>query len=211
MLANNLAWLWPVVFFLAGSVPTGYLIGRSRGVDIRAHGSGNIGATNVGRVMGRNWGFLAFACDFLKGVLPLFLLRRFGFPDDIGWTVSLLLVLCGLAAILGHNYCPWLGFKGGKGVATTAGVLFALMPWVLMATLSLWIVVTLITRLVSLGSVLAAVALPFAAFFLYPGQWIYFALALLGGTMVVWRHRSNLRRLANGTEPKLGSPVTKLS
>src|ERR1019366_7094572 len=115
-----------------------YLLGRSRGLDIRRHGSGNIGATNVWRVMGRNWGLLAFASDFLKGFLPL------------------LLVLCGLAAIIGHNYTPWLGFKGGKGIATSAGVLAALMPPVFAVALATWILATLVTRIVSVGSILAA-------------------------------------------------------
>ena len=211
MVANNLAWLWPVLFYFVGSVPTGYLMGRSRGIDIRQHGSGNIGATNVGRVMGRNWGLVAFACDFLKGFLLLYLVRIFEFPGTVDWMASLLLTLCGVAAILGHNFTPWLGFKGGKGVATTGGVLFALLPLILFASLALWAIVVLLTRLVSLGSVLAAFSLPPAAAFFYPGQWIYFGLATLGGLMVIWRHRSNVRRLANGTEPRLGSAVTKLS
>jgi glycerol-3-phosphate acyltransferase PlsY len=208
--ANNLAWLWPVAFYLVGSMPTGYLMGRSRGLDIREHGSGNIGATNVGRVMGRNWGLAAFACDFLKGFLLLFLVRTLEFPGDTTWPTSLLLVLCGLAAVLGHNYTPWLGFKGGKGVATTAGILGALLPWALLVVFSLWALIVLITRLVSLGSVLAALALPIATAYFYPGQWIYFGLGLLAGSLAVWRHRSNLRRLLKGTEPRLGSPVEKL-
>ncbi len=201
--SNNLVWLWPVLFYLVGSIPTGYLMGRSRGLDIRQHGSGNIGATNVGRVMGRNWGFVAFACDFLKGFLLLFLLRTLEFPGDKSWTTSLLLVLCGMAVVLGHNYTPWLGFKGGKGIATTAGVLGALLPWALLIVFSLWGIVVLITRWVSLGSVLAAIMLPIATAFFYPGQWIYFALAFLAGTLAVLRHRSNIGRLLNGTEPKL--------
>jgi glycerol-3-phosphate acyltransferase PlsY len=203
----DLNWFWPVIFYLMGSVPTGYLMARSRGIDIRQHGSGNIGATNVGRVLGRNWGFVAFACDFLKGFLLLFLVRHFEFPDDKTWPTALLLVLCGMAAILGHNFTPWLGFKGGKGVATTGGVLAALMPWVFLAALALWAVLVLITRTVSIGSVAAAVALPIAAFFINPGQWIYFALALLAGILVIWRHRSNIQRLLAGTEPRLGARV----
>jgi glycerol-3-phosphate acyltransferase PlsY len=202
-----LNWFWPVPFYLMGSVPTGYLIGKSRGLDIRQHGSGNIGATNVGRVLGRNWGFFAFACDFLKGFLLLFLVRYFEFPNDTSWPAALLLVLCGMAAILGHNFTPWLGFKGGKGVATTGGVLAALMPWAFLVVLSLWAILVLLTRTVSIGSIAAGVALPFTAAFLYPGQWIYFGLALLGGGLVVWRHRSNIQRLLAGTEPRLGTRV----
>jgi len=205
MAMNLLPWLWPLAFFLVGSIPTGYLMARSRGLDIRAHGSGNIGATNVGRVLGRNWGLAAFGFDFLKGFLPLFLLRHYLFPDDSRWTTSLLLVLCGMAAILGHNFTPWLGFKGGKGVATTGGVLAALLPWAFLVVLAIWAILTLLTRTVSIGSIAAAIALPLAALWFSFGQWIYFALALAAGGLVVWRHRANIERLRAGTEPKLGA------
>lgn len=203
MPSNGLNWLWPVLFYAVGSVPTGYLIGRSRGIDIRQHGSGNIGATNVWRVLGRNWGLLAFACDFLKGFLLLFIVRNIFFSGDHDWDVSLLLVVCGLAAILGHNYTPWLGFKGGKGIATSAGVLGALMPPVLGVALSLWIILVLISRTVSIGSIAAALVLPFAAYWFYPGDWIYFSLAMLAGVLAIWRHRSNIERLRAGTESRI--------
>jgi glycerol-3-phosphate acyltransferase PlsY len=203
MTPNAWQWLWPVFFYLVGSVPTGYLLGRSRGLDIRQLGSGNIGATNVWRVMGRNWGLVAFACDFLKGFLPLYLVRTLGFPETSSWLVALLLVICGLAAIIGHNYTPWLGFKGGKGIATSAGVLAALMPPVLAVALSLWIIATLITRTVSIGSILAAASLAPLAYFFYPGNWIYFGLACLAGLLAVWRHRSNIQRLLAGTESRI--------
>ena len=219
MTPNAWQWLWPAFFYLVGSMPTGYLLGRSRGLDIRQHGSGNIGATNVWRVMGRNWGLLAFASDFLKGFLPLYLLRTlsFSFPEGGSWSAALLLVLCGLAAIIGHNYTPWLGFKGGKGIATSAGVLAALMPPVLAIALSLWIVATLITRTVSIGSLLAAAVLPPATLWFYPGEWVYFGLATLAGGLAVWRHRSNIQRLLAGTETrfefssrKKSAPLTSL-
>jgi len=196
-------WLWPIAFYLIGSVPTGYLLGKSRGLDIRQHGSGNIGATNVWRVMGRNWGLLAFASDFLKGFLPLYLLRTLSFAEGGSWLVALLLVICGLAAIIGHNYTPWLGFKGGKGIATSAGVLGALMPPVLGVALSLWIIATLVTRMVSVGSILAAASLAPLAFYFYPGQWIYFGLACLAGLLAIVRHRSNIQRLLAGTESRI--------
>jgi len=202
MALNAWQWLWPVFFYVVGSVPTGYLLGRARGIDIRQHGSGNIGATNVWRVMGWRWGLIAFASDFLKGFLPLYLVRTLGLPDGGAWATSLLLVVCGLAAIIGHNYTPWLGFKGGKGIATSAGVLGALMPWVLAVALSLWILATLITRTVSIGSLLAAAVLAPAAAWFYSGQWIYFGLATLAGGLAVWRHRSNIQRLLAGTESR---------
>jgi glycerol-3-phosphate acyltransferase PlsY len=202
MTPNAWQWLWPFFFYLVGSIPTGYLLGKSRGLDIRQHGSGNIGATNVWRVMGRNWGLVAFTADFLKGFLPLYLLRALSFPDEGAWTVALLLVLCGLAAIIGHNYTPWLGFKGGKGIATSAGVLAALMPPVLGIALSLWIVATLVTRMVSVGSILAAVSLAPLACYFYPGNWIYFGLACLAGLLAIIRHKSNIQRLLAGTESR---------
>ena len=200
---NALSWLWPGFFYLVGSIPTGYLMGKSRGIDIRQHGSGNIGATNVGRVMGRKWGFIAFGCDFLKGFLFLYLVRLHCFPEAGSWSVALLLVICGLAAILGHNYTPWLGFKGGKGIATSAGVLGALVPLVLAVALSLWIIAVLVTRTVSIASLLAAGVLPVAAAFFYPQQWVYFGLATLAGGLAAWRHRSNIQRLMAGTESRI--------
>jgi len=202
MTPNASQWLWPVFFYVVGSVPSGYLLGWSRGLDIRQHGSGNIGATNVWRVMGRKWGLIAFACDFLKGFLPLYLVRTLSLPEADSWPVAMLLVLCGLAAILGHNYTPWLGFKGGKGIATSAGVLAALMPPVFAVALTSWIVATLIGRAVSIGSLLAAAVLPPAAAWFYPGEWIYFGLATLAGGLAVWRHRPNIQRLLAGTESR---------
>jgi glycerol-3-phosphate acyltransferase PlsY len=179
------------------------LLGRARGLDIRQHGSGNIGATNVWRVMGWKFGLVAFASDVLKGFLLLFLVRTICFPDASAWPVATLLVVCGLAAIIGHNYTPWLGFKGGKGIATSAGVLAALMPPVLAVSLSLWIVATLLTRTVSIGSLLAAASLFPAALYFYPGQWIYIGLAILAGGLAIWRHSANIKRLLAGTEAKI--------
>jgi glycerol-3-phosphate acyltransferase PlsY len=202
MTPNAWHWLWPLFFYLVGSIPTGYLLAKSRGLDIRQHGSGNIGATNVWRVMGWRFGSVAFASDFLKGFLPLFLVRTFCLPDTASWPVALLLVICGLAAIIGHNYTPWLGFKGGKGIATSAGVLGALMPPVLAVALSLWIVITLATRTVSIGSLVAAAVLAPAAWLFYPDQWIFFGLACLAGGLAIWRHKSNIQRLLAGTESR---------
>lgn len=211
MTPNVLAWLWPALFYLIGSIPAGYLMGRFRGIDIRRHGSGNIGATNVGRVLGRKWGLMVFAFDFLKGFLPLYLVRSLVFPDSESWMVSLLLVLCGTAAILGHNYPVWLGFKGGKGIATSAGVLGALLPWVLAVALTLWIVAVLTMRTVSIASLLAATSLPLAAAWFYPEQWVYFGLAVLADALASWRHRSNIQRLLAGTEPRISFASKKKS
>jgi glycerol-3-phosphate acyltransferase PlsY len=203
MTPTAIQWLWPLFFYLVGSIPIGYLMGRAKGIDIRQHGSGNIGATNVWRVLGSKWGLVAFLFDFLKGFLPLYLLRVLSLPETDSWTVTLLLVLCGMAAILGHNYTPWLGFKGGKGIATSAGMLGALMPCVLAIALALWIIAVLITRMVSVGSMLAAVVLLPAAAYFYWGNWIYIGLATVAGGLAVWRHRANIQRLRAGTESKI--------
>ncbi len=112
-------------------------------------------------------------------------------------------MICGLAAIVGHNYTPWLGFKGGKGIATSAGVLGALLPCVLGVALALWIVAVLLTRTVSIASLLAAAVLPPAAAWFYPQEWIYFGFATLAGGLATWRHRSNIQRILAGTESRI--------
>lgn len=222
-------WLCPLVAFLAGSIPFGLLIAKARGVDIRACGSGNIGATNVLRVMGKKYGIFCLVLDLLKGFLPTLLgisLIRFAgqpdgmvlpvfrtlapvFPADGQFVAQLLQVVTGLCAILGHNYSPWVGFKGGKGVSTSAGVVLALMPAALLVLVVLWLLVLSITRYVSVASIAAVVALPALTLFgswhhgrLQDGTWNkpLFGLALAIAVMGVWKHRANISRLAAGTE-----------
>ena len=151
--------------YLLGSVPSGYVVAKSHGVDIRRHGSGNIGATNVLRVMGKKWGYFVFACDVLKGLLAV---RLAGWLAGAGNAdVVLGTVLGGIACILGHNYTVWLKFKGGKGIATSAGVMFGLFPAsVILAMLVIWLVVFFVGRYVSLASICAALSLPLAVFLL---------------------------------------------
>ena len=190
--------------YLCGSLPTGYLLGRMRGVDIRQHGSGNIGATNVLRVLGKGLGALAFLLDVAKGLVPLLVLQAMTADWEPESTRRLLWALAGLAAILGHNYTPWLGFQGGKGIATSAGVLAGLMPWALGVAVAAFLVVVVVTRIVSAGSLAASVALPLAALLFYPGDISVFIFALAIGVLSIWRHRGNMARLAAGTEPRLG-------
>lgn len=188
--------------FLLGSVPTGYLVGRLRRIDIRQHGSGNIGATNVLRTLGKPLGILVFVIDALKGLaavlVPLWLLG----PDVPAW----LPVMAGVAAVAGHNYTPWLGFKGGKGIATSAGVLLGLMPWAVLVVAVVWFAVFSATRYVSLASMLAALALPVAVAGLWSagigGNAPLLVFALLLSALAIWRHRSNIGRLRAGTEPR---------
>jgi acyl phosphate:glycerol-3-phosphate acyltransferase len=192
--------------YLIGSIPAGYMAGRLAGIDIRQLGSGNIGATNVVRTLGKKYGYPVFVFDFAKGLLAViigFLLAAFS-PATIGR--DLCGILGGVSAVLGHTYPVWLNFKGGKGVATSLGVLFALMPLVGAAVAIVWVTTFLITRYVSVASILAAIALPIATLAL---SWlnringtalIYFAICL--ALLVLWRHRTNISRLLNGTEPR---------
>jgi len=180
--------------FLLGSLPCGYWLARAKGVDIRKKGSGNIGATNVGRILGKEWGYLVFALDGLKGWLSVWLATEFLQAGDTGS------VLTGVAAVAGHVFSPWLNFKGGKGVATSAGVLLGLAPAVLMGTAAIWGISFAVKRIVSVSSLLAATAFPLLAMWLEPGRpALLFAAFVLAG-LVWYRHRDNLQRLMQGTE-----------
>jgi glycerol-3-phosphate acyltransferase PlsY len=190
--------------YLVGAIPTGFLIARARGVDIRAAGSGNIGATNVFRVLGRPAGVAVLVLDAAKGAIPcaalpplaLWVAGAGGNPDP-EW----LGITAGIGAVLGHNYTCWLYFKGGKGIATTAGVLLVLMPVALLTCLVAWLLVFALTRYVSLGSLVASVALPLTVWWRgQSGALLVVALAL--GLLAIGKHRANIRRLLNGTESR---------
>src|SRR5438132_9968985 len=147
------------VSYLIGSIPSGYLIAKSQGIDIREHGSQNIGATNVLRVLGKKWGYLVFFCDSFKGFAAV----KLGFLIAAHFLLSPVLgsVIAAVACILGHNYTIWLHFKGGKGIATSAGVVLALFPVLIVLLVgAIWFVVFFAGRYVSLASIIAAVALP---------------------------------------------------
>jgi glycerol-3-phosphate acyltransferase PlsY len=186
-----------LVSYLIGSIPFGYLIARSRGIDIIQHGSGNIGATNVGRVLGRRVGFTVFALDFAKGALPVAwaaaISRHDGGP-----------LVAGLAAFLGHCFPVWLRFRGGKGVATGAGVVFVFMPGPALAGLAAWLVCAVSFRYVSLASVVAALTLCLVQAAMAPG--LHHARTLFGvlaALLVLVRHRSNVVRLVQRRENQL--------
>jgi len=186
--------------FLLGSIPTGYLVARAKGVDIRRHGSGNIGATNVFRTLGKPLGILVFFIDALKGFSAVWLASHFG--QACPWTG----IVAAVAAIAGHNYTPWLGFKGGKGIATSAGVLLALMPWAVLIIAVVWFTVFKISRYVSLASICAAAALPVSVGALWyagcGGNGPLLGFALVISALAIWRHRSNIERLRAGTESR---------
>jgi glycerol-3-phosphate acyltransferase PlsY len=187
--------------YLMGSVPFGFLIGRLKGVDVRRQGSGNIGATNVWRVLGRRWGVTTFVLDFAKAPLAIalawLLAGRLGGGDE---AVTWCKIAGFVGAVLGHNFPVWLRFQGGKGVAASAGGLLVLMPWAFLVVAVVWVVVFTLSRIVSLASLAGAVALPFAAWFLQAPHAGLRGLAVLLTAMVVLRHRANIRRLLDGTE-----------
>ena len=189
--------------YLLGSIPSGYLVARAKGVDIRAVGSGNIGATNAFRILGKSPGILVLLVDALKGFAAVQLgalaLAKI-FP---GTPPEYLAITAGIAAILGHNFTCWLRFKGGKGIATSAGVLLALVPWALAIILSLWIILFLTTRYVSIGSLAASFVLPFATWFTTghdPGLTIVTGVM---GALAIYKHRRNIQRLLDGTENRI--------
>ena len=191
--------------YLLGSMPTGFLVARARGVDIRKAGSGNIGATNAFRILGTGPGLLVLAVDALKGFVAVRLLALsivwFLLPyDPHGKDVSG--VVAGLFVVLGHNFTCWLGFKGGKGIATSAGVFFALAPLAAAVALGAWVIVFLWSRYVSLASLVAAVVLPAATWMAGNGLIIPIVTTLLG-LLAIFKHRTNIRRLLDGTENRV--------
>ncbi|MFL6520996.1 MAG: glycerol-3-phosphate 1-O-acyltransferase PlsY [Chthoniobacterales bacterium] len=195
------------VGYLLGSFPAGYFAGRLAGVDIRAVGSGNIGATNVLRVLGKGWGYPVFLIDAFKGFAAVRLAFLFVtyYPDAKPYT-EYFAILAAMMSVAGHSFPVWLRFKGGKGVATSAGAVIGLMPLAVPLVFLVWIVVFETTRYVSLASIIAAIALPITVSLLarwkFVDTWalIYFSIAVM--LLVLWRHRSNCSRLLNGTEQR---------
>lgn len=195
--------------YLLGSVPFGLLVARLKGVDIRQHGSGNIGATNVWRVCGWCFGLPVFVLDVVKGVVSVLVARWIAtrLHGD-----SVCIVWAGVAAatacILGHSFPIWLGFKGGKGVATSLGALAGLMPLVSLGVLLLWAIVFKASGYVSLASIVAAVALPLLAggaqFAGWGYGWPCVGFSAIAALLVVVRHRGNIQRLRAGTESRFG-------
>lgn len=193
-----------VAAYLLGSIPTGFLVVKAKGIDIRSVGSGNIGATNVFRILGKPAGIFVLVFDGLKGFTACAWLSDViikSFAVTPGEEVYLRLV-AGLAVVLGHNYTCWLRFKGGKGIATSAGVLAALVPWALIITLSIWIVLFLTTRYVSLGSIAASFTLPFATL-LTTKSWTLTVVTGAMGALAIYKHKGNIQRLLNGTEGRI--------
>jgi glycerol-3-phosphate acyltransferase PlsY len=193
--------------YLLGSIPFGFLVAKARGVDIRRAGSGNIGATNALRVLGKPAGIAVLLLDAAKGYaavefLPYLLLKVLP-PSSPG--PVMLPLLAGICAVLGHNYTCWLKFKGGKGIATTAGVYLALAPLALLIALVVFLLAVAVTRYVSVGSIAAAVALPAAVWIMPPHDPCLGLVTTALGVLAIYKHKSNIQRLRAGTENRLGS------
>ena len=197
------------VAYLLGSIPTGYLVARSRGIDIRTVGSGNIGATNVFRILGKPAGIFVLTVDALKGFVACFFVGPLAYRllagtlENDSATHEFLKITGGFLAILGHNYTCWLKFKGGKGIATSAGVMLGLLPVALSISLGTWLLVLAISRYVSVASIVAALILPFGAWWYgYSTRMIVVAAAI--SALAIYKHRTNIQRLLNGTENRIG-------
>jgi glycerol-3-phosphate acyltransferase PlsY len=187
-----------VIFsYLLGSVPSGLIIGKLSGLDVRKAGSGNIGATNVARLLGKRGGLLTLVGDTAKGFIPVLAVQQMGFSHPVA-------ALVGVAAFLGHVYPIFLKFKGGKGVATSFGVLLGLAPLATMILLVVFAAVAFTTRLVSLSSMVTAVAAPLVLWLFYYSP-TYVIMTAFMAVMIVFRHHANIQRLLNGTEPRFGT------
>lgn len=184
--------------YLLGSIPTSFLAGRVAGIDLRQHGSRNLGATNVWRVLGPRYAVPVGLIDVAKGTVAAVVL------GSLAGTARWLPFASGSAAILGHVFPVFLGFKGGKGVATAAGVLLGVAPAVVGLSAMAWLTLLLITGYVSVASMIAALVFPAAAWLLRPDDSLLVVTGLAVGAFVIYTHRSNIRRLMDGTEPRFG-------
>ncbi len=194
-----MTWLLVVASYFTGAFPTSYLAGRlARGIDLRQHGSGNLGATNVFRVLGWKAATPVFMIDIFKGFAPTFFFPRLDGSPRWEWALAY-----GAAAILGHVYSVYVRFKGGKGVATSAGVFLALAPWAVLAGLVVWVALVATTRIVSISSIVAALVVPPVVYLTKgAGPVLWLSLALMA--FVIWAHRTNIGRLLRGEEHRFG-------
>jgi len=195
-----------VVSYLIGSFPSGYLAGRIAGIDIRERGSGNIGATNVTRELGKRYGYPVFFADFAKGLGTVSLAMVIAKHFELTNSCEVLQIVAAISCVIGNTFPVWLRFRGGKGVATSAGALFGLAPLATLVAVVVWVLTFEITRYVSLASIIAAVALPLAIFviahFNHTDRALLFYFSICLAAVVILRHRSNLSRLMSGTEPR---------
>jgi glycerol-3-phosphate acyltransferase PlsY len=192
--------------YLLGSIPFGFLVAKAKGIDIRSVGSGNIGATNAMRVLGKPAGIFVLLMDALKGYaactwLVALIFKCFTAAPE---QVETLHIIAGIGAVLGHNYTCWLKFKGGKGIATTAGVYLALAPWAVLIAFIVFILAVLLTKYVSVGSIAAAIALPVTVWVMTPQNLFLGIVTTALGVLAIYKHKGNIHRLVAGTENRLG-------
>jgi glycerol-3-phosphate acyltransferase PlsY len=203
--------------YLLGSIPTGFLMAKAKGRDIRAEGSGNIGATNAMRVLGKPAGIFVLLLDVFKGwyacqagvfvcfhFLPNANIHSDADVQSVSGHVENFAIIAGIFAVLGHNYTCWLKFRGGKGIATTTGVYLALAPWAVLIALGVFLLAVLVTRYVSVGSISGAVALVAAVWILPPHNLFLGIVTTALGALAIYKHKSNIQRLIAGTENRLG-------
>ena len=201
---------------MIGSIPTGFLVAKAKGIDIRSAGSGNIGATNAMRVLGKPAGIFVLLADAAKGYIACALIPplvwnwfiphhygffRYFFDTPVKNQMEFFLT-AGIFAVLGHNYTCWLKFKGGKGIATTTGVYLALAPWAVLIGLVVFLLTVLVTRYVSVGSIAAAISLPVVVCLTQNGLLLDVVSVALGA-LAIYKHKSNIQRLRNGTENRI--------
>jgi glycerol-3-phosphate acyltransferase PlsY len=197
-----------LISYIIGSIPTAYLFGRAiKGVDIRNFGSGNVGATNALRLLGKRWGITVLILDILKGLIPVIALGII-FKNRINLSAEALYIITGISCICGHNWTIFLGFKGGKGVATTLGVLLGLsiqipgLRIILGLTVAVWFLTFIISRIISLASILSALSFPvFTIIFKQSPLLIFIGIFL--SFFIILRHKANLQRILKGEEPQL--------
>jgi glycerol-3-phosphate acyltransferase PlsY len=190
---------WLVASYLLGAVPTSFIVAKLfRGIDLRQHGSRNLGATNVYRVLGWKYAIPVGVFDVAKGAIPVWL---FG-PQVPEW--PLFPLLCGIVAVVGHVFSVFVGFRGGKGVATASGVVLGLAPWAFVVVMLIWAILVRLTGYVSLGSVVSAAIFPIAAYLLHGARGPVLVIEIALALFIVWKHRTNLQRLAAGTENRFG-------
>ncbi len=198
--------------YLLGSIPFGFLVAKAKGIDIRSVGSGNIGATNAMRVLGKPAGIFVLLADAAKGFIACVLGGLIShwasdldyFDDGFYVLLERFMLVAGIFAVLGHNYTCWLKFKGGKGIATTAGVYLALAPWALLVGLVVFILAVLLTKYVSVGSIAAAIALPVTVWVMTPQNLFLGIVTTALGALAIYKHKGNIQRLIAGTENRLG-------
>jgi glycerol-3-phosphate acyltransferase PlsY len=200
--------------YLLGSIPTGFVVAKARGIDIRTVGSGNIGATNVFRYLGTPAGIFVLLTDALKGWTAVAVLANLIcnglYPSASIQEREWFRIVGGVCAVLGHNYTCWLNFKGGKGIATSAGVLVALVPWALLIILGVWILVFALSRYVSLASIAASLSLPMAAWLTGSSSTLILITSAMT-ILAVYKHKSNIERLMKGTESRIGTRTSASS